>query len=211
MATIFPRLRLLKAHVTAWDSLCPRDSGLPSPRRFLTPSFPYCSFARRRFRLVTSEGREDLHTPFLVSVFFFAVSLGGPFHRSPIASYIELPHRTPPFRANSKAIRMAIGTTYTKTKNFFVARTGMPIHFSVRAFIDRVSLCVDAFSCAVPISFSCFCILYTTCFSIVCPRVIIYARESCHTYTDYNYPTFYVREKSGRDATLLTFHLLSDK
>lgn len=69
-----------------------------------------------------------------------------------------------------------------KRKTFSLHVPGMPVHFSVRAFIDRVSLCVDALSRAVPRLPSSFCILYTACSSIVCPRVVIYADVA--TYAD---------------------------
>lgn len=153
--------------------------GLPLPPAILQPPIPIAPSHVEDFSLSRLGSSYSLSR----TRFFFAPPFSRrPVPRSPVASYIELPPRTPPFRANSKAIRMASGTTYTKTKNFFVARTGMPVHFSVRAFIDRVSLCVDALSRAVPRLPSSFCISYTACSSIVCPRVVIYADVA--TYAD---------------------------
>lgn len=144
-------------------------------------SIPYCFFARRRFRLVMP-GVFVLPFSFFPAVFLI-LSHSVPCFLT--VSYIKLPPCMPPFRANSKGIRMAIDTTYMKTKNFFVARTGTPVHFSVRAFIDRASLCVDALSRTVLWLPSSFCILYTPCSSIVCSRVVIYADVVMYTYHDY--------------------------
>lgn len=98
--------------------------GLPLPPAILQPPIPIAPSHVEDFSLSRLGSSHSLSR----ARFFFppTVSLVLPSPRStssPVASYIELPPRTPPFRANSKAIRMASGTTYTKTKNFFVART----------------------------------------------------------------------------------------
>lgn len=95
----------------------------PSLVRFLY--FLRRSFARRRFRLVTPRALLRFRTP---SVFPLFVSFS-PFLYPAVIRALPSPSsltsnrylcRTLPFRASSKAIRMATSATYTKTANFFV-------------------------------------------------------------------------------------------
>lgn len=124
-------------------------------------------------------------SPFFVLSFLLSLSLSLPssisFHTFSPASYIELPPRTSPFRANSKAIRMAPAPHTRKRKTFFVARTSMPVHFSAQALIDRVSLCVDTLSRIVPTSTWSFCI-FVHCLLPYCLPSHRYLRRCCRAH-----------------------------
>lgn len=134
--------------------------------------------------------------PRILSLFrFLSLSFSPPssisFSTFSPASYIELPPWTSPFRANSKAIRMAPASHTRKRKTFSLHVAARPVHFSAQALIDRASLCVDTLSRILPTFTWSFCILSTVYSAIVCPRIVIYVDVTAHT--NYNYATEYIK------------------
>lgn len=127
--------------------------------------------------------------------------------RSPVAPFHALPS---PLTSSCHLVRLLFvpalkryewpAAPHTrKRKTFSLHVPACPSTFLSGAFIDRVSLCVDALSRAVPRLPPSFCIFYTACSSIVCPRVVIYADVATHADRD----LIYVKRilKAKKDVT----------
>lgn len=173
MANIFPRLRLLKAHVTRRRTVYVRvilASPYPSDS---SSSSPYCSFARRRFRLVTLFVFPSSY-PFFPIV---SVILPHPVPRSP-SSLISSCHPVHLLFVPTLKRYEWPSAPHTRKRKTFSLHVPSTFLFGP---LSIVSLCAWTRFLAPSRLPSCFCILYTACSSIVCPRVITYA-DCCHVH-----------------------------
>lgn len=113
---------------------------------------------------------------------FFSLSLSPPsrLYISLPTSYVELPPFTPPFRASSKAIRMATTKrhvhTYTKTKNFFVRTTGNRPLFHSDLYRSCLFVRERAFSRRPDFAFCILCTAFSPC-----PLWRSLFRRHCHS------------------------------
>lgn len=162
--------------------------GPPLARDPLIDLLPYYFFARRRFRLVTP--RAFVFSPFPFSV-FFSVSLSlflffillvyfVPRFSLPLTS--EPPLRTSPFRANSKAIRMAPAPHTRKRKTFSLHARPL---FCPGPYRSCLFVRGHAFSHRSDFYFVLLYFVRCLLSAIVCPRIVIYVDVTAHT--NYNY------------------------